>query len=312
MIHFGIDFKNSKYGFEITKENYVIPNKRCTLPYFSDFMVHNDSYLYYPKKISEEYLSKLVSFYENQLEERLTSHQLRNWNSATEALKVLRTTKDNDFKRHILKLRKSGDETSKEQFLERYLIRLFEIKENYDLEECIQGRIYSSSWLERQKKEVEENYDLNMKFFDTLDEKEFNEELNKFLKRNSKFLEVNNLKDIYFKSGYYVMVLDKFKQIYIGTSFHIGKRIEEHWKKRKGFDRLIFPWHAVKSSVLSIDSFMAKDTTRIYVYKTSKLFEMEDYFIQDFPRKFLLNRVSGGNELISPLEKKTLEGSEEI
>ncbi|MBP3619559.1 MAG: hypothetical protein J6J24_02740 [Clostridia bacterium] len=302
-----MEFKKSKFGYEITKENYVLPNKRCSLPYFSDFMVRDDNYLYYPKKFSEDYFFKLTKFYETQQKKYLSSHQIQNWHRAMEGLKILKMTEDSDFKKRILNLQKTECEASKDEFVTRYLSRLFEIKENFNLEECVQGRIYSSLWLEKQKKEVEKNFDLNMRFFEALDEKEFNAELNNFLKRNSKFVEVNDLRDIYYKSGYYIMVLDKYKQIYIGTSFHVGKRIEEHWKKRKPFDRLIFPWHAVESSVLSIDAFMAKDTTRIYVYQTSKTYEMEDRFIQDFPRKFLLNRVSGGNELILPLEKKKLE-----
>ena len=64
-----------------------------------------------------------------------------------------------------------------------------------------------------------------------------------------------------------MMVLDKYKQAYIGKSDNIEQRIRHHWSQNKSFDRTLFPMYAVEKSVFSIDFFRALDTTRIYVWK---------------------------------------------
>ncbi len=60
-----------------------------------------------------------------------------------------------------------------------------------------------------------------------------------------------------------MLVLDEYKQVYIGQSTDIKSRILHHRSKKKPFDRLIFG--SVENSILSIDSFGALDTTRIYI-----------------------------------------------
>ena len=136
------------------------------------------------------------------------------------------------------------------------------------------------------------NFDLNMKFFSCLDSNEFNHTLQKFLQQHPQFVEVKDLNEYRYKTGYYILVLDKYKQIYIGTTNNICGRIREHWTKTKQFDRLIFG--SIFTSRLSIDSFRPLDTTRIFVYTTNKTFENEDKFISYFPDKFILNRTKGG------------------
>lgn len=136
------------------------------------------------------------------------------------------------------------------------------------------------------------NFDLNMKFFSCLDSNEFNHTLQKFLQQHPQFVEVKDLNEYRYKTGYYILVLDKYKQIYIGTTNNICGRIRDHWTKTKQFDRLIFG--SIFTSRLSIDSFRPLDTTRIFVYTTNKTFENEDKFISYFPDKFILNRTKGG------------------
>lgn len=63
---------------------------------------------------------------------------------------------------------------------------------------------------------------------------------NSFLKKYFGFEGVADLNEYDNNSGYYMLVLDKYKQIYIGTMYNIKKRIREHWVKRRPFDRLIF------------------------------------------------------------------------
>ena len=65
----------------------------------------------------------------------------------------------------------------------------------------------------------------------------------------------------------------------------------------------------IENSKFSIDSFRALDTTRIFVAKSSTLYDLEDEYIHGFSRMFVLNRVQGGRitalEIIcEPVHKK--------
>ncbi len=155
-----------------------------------------------------------------------------------------------------------------------------------------EGRVYNEHWCEKHLKDCLKNFDLNIEFFSLLNHSEFCIEIENSVKQNSEFIEVNDL-DLYDeKEGYYLMVLDEYCQVYIGTTENIKKRIRQHWTKSKTFDRLIFG--GVDSSKLSIDSFRALDTTRIYVYETNKTFINEDNFINQFSPEFICNRTTGG------------------
>lgn len=157
-----------------------------------------------------------------------------------------------------------------------------------------EGKLYSDEWCVKQLEVCLKNYDLNMKYFSLLNHDEFNMEINKFIKSNKCFVEVFDL-NLYDKEpGYYIMVLDEYCQMYIGTTDDIKKRIREHWSKSRAFDRLLFPMGAVDSSILSIDSFRALDTTRIFAYTTKKTYKTEDKFINEFSPKFVSNRLDGG------------------
>ena len=83
-------------------------------------------------------------------------------------------------------------------------------------------------------------------------------------------METDDLNELAGKQGVYILVLDEYKQAYIGKSEAAGgmkQRILNHWSKRKEFGRLLNG--KVESSILSIDSFGALDTTRIF-YKELK------------------------------------------
>lgn len=151
---------------------------------------------------------------------------------------------------------------------------------------------YTESYCERKKERALINYDLNIAYFASLDSKKFNSALKKFIRKNRRFKEISNLNVVDDKAGYYVMVLDEYKQIYIGTSNNLKKRVMSHWSKRKQFDRLIFG--KVETSKLSIDSFRAFDTTRIFVYVTEDTFSIEDKFIRSIPDEYCCNRTGGG------------------
>lgn len=157
-----------------------------------------------------------------------------------------------------------------------------------------EGKIYSDEWCAKQLEGSLKNYDLNMKYFSLLNHNEFNKEIDKFLKRNKRFIEVFDLNLYDGKSGYYIMILDEYCQMYIGTSDDIKRRIRQHWSKSIPFDRILFPMGNVDSSILSINSFRSLDTTRIFAYTTNKTFTSEDKFINQFSAKFVCNRLAGG------------------
>lgn len=164
-----------------------------------------------------------------------------------------------------------------------------------------EGKYYTDEWCQKHRKDCLENFDLSMRFFASLSHEEFNEEIDKFLKANKKFKEVSDLKEYDGEPGYYLMILDEYCQIYVGTSHDIKRRIQQHWTQTKSFDRLLFPIGAVTKSVLSIDVFRALDTTRIFAYRTDTMYEHEDSFINQFPQKFISNRIGGGRLEAGPL-----------
>ena len=135
------------------------------------------------------------------------------------------------------------------------------------------------------------NFDLNMEYLKTIDFNEFNEYVNSQCKKH-KFVECFDLNTLNMITGVYMLVLDKYKQVYIGISDNIKKRILGHWNGRKSLERLIFG--DVCSSVLSIDSFGALDTTRIFYIETPSIYKMEEQIVESFDSRYLLNRTAGG------------------
>jgi uncharacterized protein YdaU (DUF1376 family) len=151
---------------------------------------------------------------------------------------------------------------------------------------------YADEWVKKHYKDCMENFDLNMKFFDSLDEEVFQKKISSFCKKN-RFKEIFDLSEVSGESGIYILVLDQYKQAYIGQSYDIKKRILGHWSTKKEFDRLIYG--KVDTSVLSIDSFGALDTTRIF-YKSVRyrIDDIERKFVESVNPDYLLNRTAGG------------------
>jgi hypothetical protein len=156
-------------------------------------------------------------------------------------------------------------------------------------------RIHSDEFCSRQHEAALENFDLNMIFFRQLSGKGFLESLTGMLTKHKNLKPVTELTAFDGVEGAYVMVLDRYKQAYIGQAWDIRARIKRHWSGTKQFDRLIFP--DKETSVLSIDSFRALDTTRIFAAKTGRGLELEQRLVSTFPPDFLLNRVPGGDRI---------------
>lgn len=151
---------------------------------------------------------------------------------------------------------------------------------------------YTDEWCQKHREDCLMNFDLNMKYMQELSSEKFEEALNAFLLKNKKFIQVFDLNECEGKSGVYMLVLDQYKQCYIGQSVSIKKRVMAHWNKTKQFDRLI--WGRVENSILSVDSFGALDTTRIFVLYTNDLMRAERRLVNSMPSEYCLNRIGGG------------------
>lgn len=163
---------------------------------------------------------------------------------------------------------------------------------NYDDDE---HQFMSDEWCQGHQARALENFDLNMAYYTNLDHDEFDAAIAAAVGTRKGMVEVTDLNEWKGKSGLYVMVLDDFCQVYVGVTESEGGvagRIRQHWTSSKAFDRLLFG--DVTESILSIDSFRALDTTRIFAAKSRNPFDLEDKIIQSLPPKFLTNRVAGG------------------
>lgn len=168
----------------------------------------------------------------------------------------------------------------------------------------IDKNTYTDSYVEQHYKDCMYNYDLNIKYFNSLNKKDFDKVLDHFLKEN-KLEQIFNLNDAAI-NGIYLLVLDGYKQVYIGISNNIKRRILSHWSHRKEFERLIFG--SKETSVLSIDSFGALDTTRIYIKKINweqDINKIEKKMVAGFDGRYSLNRIAGGlnDDTLMPIKE---------
>lgn len=158
-------------------------------------------------------------------------------------------------------------------------------------------RILSDEWCEAQRVDALANYDLNMAFFASLDRDEFEAALQAGVESLDGMVEVTDLTQWDGVPGLYVIALDEYRQVYVGGTGEVtgvAKRIRQHWTNQKQFDRLL--WGSAETSILSIDSFRALDTTRIFARTTHTPFDDEDFLLRQFPAKFTLNRIIGGRD----------------
>ncbi len=173
------------------------------------------------------------------------------------------------------------------------------------------GSQYREDWCEKYRELCLQNYDLNIKYFNLLDYADFDNAITLFLKKHKNFQKVENLKKYDGIRGYYIMILDEYKQVYIGKSGDIKKRIQQHWSFKKPFDRVLFPMYAVTTSCFSIDFFRALDTTRIFVWERDLFDGVEKKLIADFPEKYCINRIGGdissGIEALATLNRREFQ-----
>lgn len=135
------------------------------------------------------------------------------------------------------------------------------------------------------------NYDANMRYFESLNSEDFEKFIGTICKRY-KLKECVDLNDLQGVEGLYMMVLDQYKQIYIGLSQDMKARVRKHWYARKTIETLIFG--TVCTSNLSIDSFGALDTTRVFYRKTRDPYQLEEKILDGIDTRYVLNRTAGG------------------
>ncbi|MFE4951056.1 GIY-YIG nuclease family protein [Leifsonia sp. NPDC056665] len=112
-------------------------------------------------------------------------------------------------------------------------------------------RILSDEFCVKNRARALKNFDLNRAFFSQVPQAAFEAALSTMLERNPNLKPVNDLRKWGRVMGLYVMVLDDYKQCYIGQSTDIRGRIKGHWAGTKHFDRLL--WGDVHESVISIE-----------------------------------------------------------
>lgn len=156
-------------------------------------------------------------------------------------------------------------------------------------------RIHTDAWCIEHQARALKNFDLNMAFFASLDHAEFDQAVTEAVAAQRSMVEVTDLNEWDQRRGLYVMILDDYCQAYVGVTESEGgvnTRIRRHWSSNKAFDRLL--WGDVNHSILSIDSFRALDTTRVFAANVRNPYRLEDRVIQSLPPRFLLNRTMGG------------------
>lgn len=152
--------------------------------------------------------------------------------------------------------------------------------------------IRTDEYCRRHREKALENFDLNMAFLASIPPETFEDALQEMLRKHKRMRPVTDLKALDGDWGAYVLVLDDYRQAYIGQAWDMRKRVKAHWTGTKQFDRLL--WGGVEESVMSIDSFRPLDTTRIFACKTMHYDALETRLVNTFPPDFLLNRIGGG------------------
>lgn len=100
--------------------------------------------------------------------------------------------------------------------------------------------VRSDEYCRQQREDALENFDLNMAFFAQIPEASFDEALTEMLRKNKRLRPVTDLRSLDGEVGLYVLVLDDYRQAYIGRSWDLRRRIKSHWSGTKQFDRLLW------------------------------------------------------------------------
>jgi hypothetical protein len=292
--HFGLKLGSRKDGHKLTRDNYAIVNNKTSLfDRMIDYFFNDDKYKKMPKEWTIRYFAKMIEYCNNVPKSKRPIFMNRRIEFIEKELANSYNTHEN-YKIILEKTISLNEQLKDKRKFKGISISELDFIRMFDWENDITGCHYTDEWCKKQEKDVMENFDLNMKFFECLELNEFEKQISSFKNKYKQFVEITDLNPYMDASGYYILIVDKYKQLYVGTSITIGKRIRQHWNARKQFDRLLFPMGAIDKSIIPFDSFRALDITRILVYKTNKVFDIEDEYISQFDARFVGNRMSGG------------------
>ena len=310
--HFGLKLGTKKSGHKLTRDNYSIVNNKTSLfDHMIDYFFNDDKYKSMPKEWTIRYFAKMMEHCNSVPRSERPSFMNKRITFIESELSNYYNIK-NDCKSILDETVNLNEQLKDKRQFKNISVRELDFISMFDWEKDITGSYYTEEWCRKQQRDVIENYDLNIEFFKCLDRIEFDAQIDSFKDKYSQFKEVSDLNPYMGSSGYYVLIADEYKQLYVGTSITIGKRIRQHWNARKQFDRLLFPMGAIDKSIIPFDSFRALDITRILVYETDSVFDIEDEFIRQFDAKFVGNRMSGGIpqgllHAISMIKSRTLK-----
>lgn len=152
-----------------------------------------------------------------------------------------------------------------------------------------------SAWAAH-RKDVLRNFDLTMAYCGRLPRMPFDAALDEVLQRFPSLEEVRDLNEWDGVRGVYLLVLDGYKQFYVGQATACGgirKRIVVHWQKKPAFDRMLSG--PPERSIMSIDCFRALDTTRIFAARTDDAGTLERGIQECLPEVYCANRTRAGD-----------------
>lgn len=311
--HFGYRIGKRRGGHFLTRENYIDVSVRSSFYFkYDQYFLSNRIKHTIPKEWLIWYLKKTIDYIEEN-----NNHNRFFFYSSSYHKSVLKELKnESNFIKEINKKKawkESKEDITYKEYLQNQMTWFNNLIEKVDFEKDITGKTYTENWIKDYKEKALKNFDLNMEYLKHLPRDDFNKEVKQFLIKNSKFKKVSDLAKYTNTPGYYLLVVEKYKQVYIGTSMQIGKRIRSHWNKKKELDRLLFPQNNVDKSLISFDSYRALDITQIYIFETEETFIEEDKFIEDFNKMFVGNRISGGIltnllEAIAGIKTRNLKG----
>lgn len=310
--HFGLKLGSRRDGHKLTKENYAVANNKTTLfDGMIDYFFNDGKYNKMSREWTIRYFAKMLEYCNSIPKSKRPRFINKRIDFIESELSDFYKISD-DYKIILDKTLNLNEQLKDKKIFKDISARELNFISMFDWENDITGGHYTDEWCERQEIDVMENYDLNIEFFKYLDRTEFDNQIVRFKEKYPQFKEVSDLNPYMDTSGYYVLIVDEYKQLYVGTSVTIGKRIRQHWNARKQFDRLLFPMGAIDKSIIAFDSFRALDVSRILVYETEKVFDIEDEFIRQFDSRFVGNRMAGGIpqgllHAISMMKSRTLK-----
>ena len=166
------------------------------------------------------------------------------------------------------------------------------------------GRYYfEDGWLkgepgrwEVHREAVMRNFDRSMAYFASLSPRGFSDAVERMREAVPELRTVEDLNEWDGVSGVYVLVLDGFRQLYVGQATARGgirQRIMVHWQKKMAFDRLLSG--SEERSIMAIDSFRALDTTRIFAVARGRPGPLERRVQLAVAESFCANRTRAGD-----------------